>query len=245
MVVEDICEYHRQYYEHFGVRFTDTPKGVKVKNRKRVKRALEHALDTRKFEIELYWKRTSYFWTLISVALVGYIAVLQIEKSGFANDRYAFIVACMGIVLSFAWYLANKGSKYWQENWENHVSLLEDIVIGPLFKLTSRRPKLCEYELLGISEDEYPVEIFVTRPERFSVSKVNIIVSVFTILIWCVLLFIASSFGKGISPDYIKILVAFITFTACGSMYVFFARSHKGGHLPIISKQNVSCRILD
>ena len=37
--------------------------------------ALKQALDIRKFEIELYWKRTAYFWTLIAATFAGYVAI--------------------------------------------------------------------------------------------------------------------------------------------------------------------------
>ncbi|MGC9946768.1 MAG: hypothetical protein ABSF64_10410 [Bryobacteraceae bacterium] len=39
------------------------------------KEALEHAMDIRKFEIDLYWKRATYFWTFIGASLAGYAAV--------------------------------------------------------------------------------------------------------------------------------------------------------------------------
>ncbi len=38
-----------------------------------VKKALELALEIRKFEIELYWKRATYFWAFITIALAGYV----------------------------------------------------------------------------------------------------------------------------------------------------------------------------
>jgi hypothetical protein len=37
--------------------------------------ALDAAIKTRNFEIELYWKRAAYFWTLIAVAFAGYFAI--------------------------------------------------------------------------------------------------------------------------------------------------------------------------
>ena len=37
-------------------------------------KALERALDIRKFEIDLYWKRAAYFWTFIAATLAGFIA---------------------------------------------------------------------------------------------------------------------------------------------------------------------------
>ena len=45
------------------------------------------------------------------------------------------VLACLGFIFSVAWILVNKGSKHWQENWENHIDLLEDSVTGPLHKI--------------------------------------------------------------------------------------------------------------
>lgn len=68
------------------------------------------------------------------------------------------------------WYLANRGSKYWQKNWEEHVNFLEDISIGPLFKtvLNPRNSKLHRISM------EYP----------YSVSKINQILSLLVFFIW-------------------------------------------------------------
>jgi hypothetical protein len=38
--------------------------------------ALKNALDIRKFEIEMYWKRATYFWAFITLAFTAYFAVL-------------------------------------------------------------------------------------------------------------------------------------------------------------------------
>jgi|SRR5438270_1430938 len=78
------------------------------------KDALKYALDIRKFEIDLYWKRATYFWALIAASFAGYFA-LQSTESAKRNAFSIFIVSCIGLVLSFAWYLVNRGSKYWQE----------------------------------------------------------------------------------------------------------------------------------
>ena len=69
---------------------------------------------------------------------------------------------CIGLVLATAWLLINIGSKAWQRHWEVHVDLLEDKVIGPLYK--------------------------TVHPERtFSVSKINEIVSFSFVVVWCLL----------------------------------------------------------
>ena len=35
---------------------------------KKYEKALEYALETRKFEIELYWERAKYFWAFIAAS---------------------------------------------------------------------------------------------------------------------------------------------------------------------------------
>ncbi|NRY14396.1 ion channel [Clostridium beijerinckii] len=96
-------------------------------------KALEHALDIRKFEIELYWKRASYFWTFIGATLAGYCLVLK-NATDSSNNDILILLNCLGFAFSISWYLVNRGSKFWQNNWERHVDMLEDEIIGPLYK---------------------------------------------------------------------------------------------------------------
>lgn len=129
--------------------------------------ALQVSLDTRRFEIELYWKRAAYFWTLIAAAFTGYFALSVNGKS----PNLVFLITCMGLLLSLGWYLVNRGSKYWQENWERHVDMLASRDrVGPLFSTT-------------VSEDEYPWRKLCSG-YRYSVSKINQVVSLFVVLIW-------------------------------------------------------------
>ncbi len=93
--------------------------------------ALDHARDNRQFEIELYWKRATYFWGLITATFAGYFAILSSGTAIVERDFLAFILACIGCVLTFAWFMVDKGSKQWQANWEAHVDMLEDKVTGP------------------------------------------------------------------------------------------------------------------
>jgi len=155
---ENYRELTEQEYKAFFQGSVKTPKD-------KVEIALEHALDIRKFEIELYWKRATYFWTLIGADLVGYGALQVSTTQNESTDNLSILLSCMGIIFSFAWFCANKGSKQWQENWENHVDMLEDETIGPLYKIILQRPEppsrfLKFYELF-------------TGPGSFSVSKIN------------------------------------------------------------------------
>ncbi len=140
--------------------------------------ALEKALDIRKFEIELYWKRATYFWAFIGATLAGYSAV-QASSIETKNDL-SVILACLGVVFSFGWFCVNKGSKQWQENWENHVDLLEDDVTGPLYKVVLGRPKP-----KGIKKR---ISHLITGPSKFSVSKINQMISLYVTILWFFLL---------------------------------------------------------
>lgn len=146
-----------KYFEHFSL-YTGSSKPKQEK-------ILERALDIRKFEIELYWKRATYFWTLISILFAGKIGFHDSTK-----PEYIFLISCIGFILSLSWYLVNRGSKYWQENWERHVDALEDEIIGPLYKTTLNYSKCQRYNLLK----SYP----------FSVSKINQIISLYITFIW-------------------------------------------------------------
>lgn len=122
----------------------------------RAKRAFEFAVDTRRFEIELYWKRASYFWAFITVIFAGYVALIRSEKSA---SFEAFLLICVGLIVSLAWHLTNKGSKAWQRHWEKHLDLLEDEFMGPLYKT-------------------------VNVQTTYSVSKINEIVSFVFVFAW-------------------------------------------------------------
>lgn len=129
--------------------------------------ALRVAHDIRKFEIDLYWKRASYFWTFIAAAFAGYFILAKDVAT--APDT-VFIVACLGLVFSLAWYLVNRGSKTWQRNWENQVDLLEDEVTGPLYKTVLNRR---QEEFWSLAEG-YP----------FSPSRLNHLLNVFVLIVW-------------------------------------------------------------
>ena len=76
--------------------------------------ALARAHEIRKFEIDLYWKRATYFWTLIAATLVGFVAV---QTSSVASSRtdMSVLLANLGIVFSFGWFCVNRGSKLGSE----------------------------------------------------------------------------------------------------------------------------------
>jgi hypothetical protein len=93
------------------------------------KAALARAHELRKFEIENYWKRSSYFW---GFQLVAFGALALSAKDGNFHPQIVLIVAVLGALAAFTAVLSAKGSKFWQENWEAHVDFLEVAIEGQL-----------------------------------------------------------------------------------------------------------------
>lgn len=118
------------------------PEDKPTETEKMRSRTLKEAQEIRKFEIDLYWKRTGFFWAFITVIYTALFAVLCKYVDCSCTDtpcKYSFFVPVisalsgLGFFFSVAWHMVNKGSKFWQKNWETHVSLLEKSEIGPLY----------------------------------------------------------------------------------------------------------------
>ena len=140
---------------------------------------LNIATDTRKFEIDLFWKRSLFFWGFIAAAFAGYATV--------KDDLLALVLACFGLVCSGIWTLSNRGSKYWQEAWERKVERIEDALpkytpaAAPVEQL---RDKLPIQPMFRTWEDPDRSKGVWLRGRLFSVSKLTILLSDFTTLIW-------------------------------------------------------------
>ena len=173
--------------------------------------ALQHAIDTRKFEIDLYWKRATYFWAFILLAFASYFSIATASLSATSSsvdlnherDYLKFMVASIGLVFSIGWYFANRGSKFWQENWERHVELLEDSISGPLQKTT-------------IDDNSFRL-VRLLSAYRFSVTRINLVLNLYIIAIWITLLFhSAADMIQCLEPcpNFNVIAMSVITFSA-------------------------------
>jgi len=170
--------------------------------------ALRHALDIRKFEIQLYWQRAAYFWALIAATFAGYFAVLAAAAST-DRDFNAYVRSCVGLTFSVAWVLTNRGSKFWQENWECHVDMLEDSVTGPLYKTV-------------LHEKREPGSLAMLEgPAPYSVSRINQWISVFTMAIWGVLIVnVLPKFHSTYDISCRHLIVAVVTVVALILMFL-------------------------
>jgi hypothetical protein len=144
-------------------------------------KAFDIAHDNRKFEIEMLWKRSISYWGFIAAFFVGFVAAEKTIGSA------SIIFAAFGFLCSLAWSAGNRGSKYWQEYWENKVVHLQNLVTGDLFI------------------DHYPQRHHWWHqfaPRRLSVSKLAIGISDYTLAVWLgILMFRLASYLISLSQQ--------------------------------------------
>ena len=106
----------------------------------KLREAYDKAHDIRKFEIELYWKRTTYVWTLIAalitvsgVLLASYFRLNLTEETKKALLGAVAFVAVFGLFITIISQRILQSGEYWQKNWEYHVNLLEPLFSGKLY----------------------------------------------------------------------------------------------------------------
>jgi hypothetical protein len=136
--------------------------------------AFEYAADTRKFEIDLFWRRSLFFWGFIAAAFVAYAAAVNADHR---DNDLVLAISSFGIICSVAWTLANRGSKFWQNAWEAKLETLEDDVLGTSLFKAKYTPRKSELHYWGPW----------SKTSHFSVSRLAIALSDFTLGVWIVL----------------------------------------------------------
>lgn len=98
-----------------------------------IQAAFNRAHEVRKFEIELYWRRAAHFWVMQAAifAAVGFVLSGTSTQTG---NALPLALIGLGFLTSVGSWFSSEGSKFWQENWERHIDLLEERFEGHLHK---------------------------------------------------------------------------------------------------------------
>jgi hypothetical protein len=188
--------------------------GNSIDTNSRLAKAYEKAWDARKFEIDNYWKRTTYFWAFQITAFTAYLAILNstaYTANPSKNPEILFCVISIGFITAMSWSLINIGSKFWQRHWEKYIDILEDQITGPLYKT-----------------------IYAHKSTRtFSVSKINEMISRFFVFIWLILGVKyfqnhLSFYGTWADIAYIEAVVTLLTVTFTFAMFNGYGRGNFG-----------------
>lgn len=189
--------------------------GISKNSNSKIMHALDKALDIRKFEIEMYWKRATYFWAFIASTFAGLIAVMNSDKIHvILKQDFGMLISSLGIILSIAFLFVNKGSKYWQENWEHHVDFLEDQIQGPLYKTTLKCP-----------DDNIITSISPCKSYNYSLSKLNQVISFILIIFWTIIFIRILSEKCSFCGSWVWFVVICILFLTIGIGLLYKCRS--------------------
>lgn len=153
-------------------------------------RAFEFAVEELRIEISLFWQRSLFFWGFIAAAFVAY-GVLMKEP----DKDIALAISCFGFVCSIAWTLMNRGSKYWQVAWEAKLNSVEKNVLGRAV-----------YSVIEPNTDQG-----FWGAWRYSVTRLTVALSDFTVLVWLALSIKASPLGQGAPWTCIPIVLIGVT----------------------------------
>lgn len=198
------------------------------------KELFKTALATRNFEIDLYWKRTTYYWTINAAIFAAYFFLLNKSQSKDSIPIITtFAVNSLGLIFSLAWYLTNKASKFWQINWEKHIEALEDDIIGPLFKTTLRYKDYATFKRFITPSQAYP----------FSVSKINSLLSLFVFCLWAIFWVSFAWHSFSISPSEIFSVNTFIFFSTIITLISFLILGQTGINIWPISKRHTKTKM--
>jgi hypothetical protein len=85
------------------------------------KLVFEKSLAQRNFEIDNFWKRGWFFGILLLGISTAYF-------SAKTEPDLRIYIAFLGMLVSFFQGLMNRGSKYWQERWENKTKHRESVL---------------------------------------------------------------------------------------------------------------------
>ena len=204
--------------------------------KEKLKQVSEAASKTRQFETELFWKRGTYYWAFILAAFTAHFSLLSMLLTNTFKDsdktdtkffslesfrnlsNFAlFCLAATALICFFfclAWTLMNKGSKFWQKNWEQHVNQLEKAQNKRLFA-TYLNPDNPEYKGTPFSFSAYD----------YSVSKLALATSILLMVVsfgiflfyiyimlekFGIIGFVRAIFQEGINISFMGILVLLI-----------------------------------
>lgn len=184
--------------------------------------SLNRAYELRSFEIDHYWKRATYFWGF-QIAIFAAFGLLwktsDIDACQSSSGWIPISVALsgLGVLTSFASYLSARGSKFWQDNWEYHIDMLEDNLEGRLHKT-----------------------VWLDNGKRsFSVSRINQYLNCYIICFWIFIFFYIGWITLG-SPTFGWRLPAYAYVSAITALIIvaivllFGLTSKLNGTLPTV-----------
>lgn len=139
----------------------------------------------RNFEISNLWQRSIFLSALLIIFFSGYGFLVsklfekEIEKALIIHELCC-IIALLAIVFSIIWIMMAKGSKAWYEVYERRIDEIEqekNLNIPSKYRMGA--------DCIPWSLDS---SLITTKPGRYSVSKLNILIGIILMITWTMIL---------------------------------------------------------
>lgn len=212
----------------------------------------EELFKCRDFEIDHLWQRSVFLGAFLLAVAAGYgtfvnAHIADIAKNGeeskISSECFHGIclgLAGLGIVFSQLWIMMAKGSKRWQERYEESIAFFYKKETDTKVKEELFEPELTKGILNGsipyfgnLHEKEIKNSLLSTKGGEYSVSRINIIIGQVSCFAWMALAGI--HFYKTLEIIYKDVsstiwlatsVVSIVTYTCVlGRILSFFARS--------------------
>lgn len=104
---------------HCNKSIEDVVNDEKIK-RENLKYLYKRYCDCRDKELDNFWKKTTYIWTVIGLCFTGYGALMSKNMDSISSNflLYNSIICAFGIALSYIWLWMSKATKAWYEVFE-------------------------------------------------------------------------------------------------------------------------------
>ncbi|WP_423862082.1 hypothetical protein [Alloprevotella tannerae] len=139
----------------------------------------------RDFEISNLWQRSIFLSALLVLFFSGYGFLVsklfekEIEKPLIIHE-ICCVIALLAIVFSTIWIMMAKGSKAWYEVYERRIGDIEK----------EENLNIPSYYRMGADCTPWSLDsnLFTTKPGRYSVSRLNILIGIILMITWTMIL---------------------------------------------------------
>lgn len=196
---QDYINNHRNYFDRLlGARLTGK-KIIEPLDITILKEAYDKAHLMRNFEIDLFWKRAGYCFTIMA-ALIALCGGLLSSYSKGKNEELLDIIlfiSFIGVIFTMLSNFMISSGEYWKKNWELHISMLEPLFSGHIYSTH-----------------------LVSNRVRISITRLTLLFSLVMYACWASVIFF-------IANDKERLLDALLAFLAIMVVYIIILTASK------------------
>ena len=153
----------------------------------------------RNFEIEHIWHRAIFLSAFLLATYAGYggllVTVVTADRIWFpwsVLNGIAFFMSIVGLFFSILWIMMAKGSKAWYEHYEKGIEAYVEHLksVNAFDDKVGDVTEFTVHTLQYFKSPKTDSRILSTEGGTYSVSKINVVIGHFSLIIWSLLLLV-------------------------------------------------------